>query len=260
MTMLIAVLSVIIMAACVPLVILKPKWVFYIFLTYATFGSIFTGYIYASNNLGLPRTWTPTDALSWLTLLAALFVPRERQYGAGLLGKCMIIMAVISGIALIQGLVLHFNSALTYSRVVHFVAAMIFALRYFTNYSRVNGFLKFAAVLLLVMFAFHVLIRFGIYTPPSAELEFQTQLGGERGTRSLVPLLYLALISIAIGRLVSKVGSTLMSALMLLVGVAGIMLSETRSMYGAMGVIIVAAAIFIKGRVKTLVLYGLISF
>jgi hypothetical protein len=253
----IAVLCVIAIVICVPLVVLKPKWVFYAFLTFVTFSTLFTGYIYEAGNLGMPRTWSPADILAWLTLAAAFFVPRERQYGSGVIGKCFIVIVLVTVFSLIQGLLMHTYTAFTYSRVAYFVAAMIFGVRYFTNYSRVNGFLKFSVVLLLVMFFLHILIRFGVFTPPSGEIEFTTQLLGERGTYSLVPLLYLTLISIAIGRLVSKVGFSLISVVLLLVGISGVVLSETRSMYGAMGVLAIASLVFIRGRIRVLVTFSL---
>lgn len=255
----IAVLCLIAIVICVPLVFLKPKWVFYIFLISVIFHNILAGYINTAGNLGMPRTWAPADVLVWLTLAAVLFVPRERQYRSGVIGKCFIIIALVTVLALIQGLLMHTHTAFTYSRVAHFVAAMIFGLRYFTNYSRVNGFLKFSVVLLLVMFVVHILIRFGAFTPLAAEVEDPTQLGGERGTYSLVPLLYLSLVSIAIGRLVSKVGFAPISLLVLMVGIGGIVLSETRSMYGAMGVLAIASLLFVKGRARTLLAYGIVG-
>jgi hypothetical protein len=263
MATLIAVLCAITMAICVPLVVLKPKWVFYIFLIFATFSSIFGGYINEAGNLGMPRTWVPADVLCWLTLVATFFVNRERQFGTGIIGKCLIVLALMSGVALVQGFLMYTYTAFTYSRAAHFVAAMIFGLRYFTNYQRVRGFLKFSIVLLLVMFALHVLVRFGIFTPPVSDTDRVAQLGGmvgERGASSLVPLLYLALISIALGRILSKVGSVLVSLFVLLVGIGGIFLSETRSTFGAAGVIVIASLIFMKGRAKTLIAYGLGGF
>jgi len=262
MAILIAVLCAITILICVPLVVLKPTWVFYTFLFFVTFSSIFTGYINEAGNLGLPMTWAPADFLAWLTLFAAFFVHREKLFRAGVIKKCVIILALMSGFALAQGLIIHPRTALTHSRVTHFVAAAIFGLRYFTDYSRVMGLLKFTVILLLVMFAIHVGIRFGIYTPPVAEFERVVDIGGlagERGNRSLIPMLYLVLISIAIGRLVSKVGSIFTSVFILLVGIGGVILSETRSMYGALALLMLASVIFIKGRIKNLILYGLVG-
>lgn len=259
MSTFIAVLCLIAIVICVPLVVLKPKWVFYTFLISVTFHSILAGYIHTAGNLGMPRTWSPADVLAWLTLVAAVFVPRERQYRSGIIGKCFIILTLVTALALIQGLLMHTHTAFTHSRVAHFVAAMIFALRYFTNSSRVNGFLKFTVVLLLAMFVVHIFIRFGAYTPQVAEIEDTTQLEGERGSYSLVPLLYLSLVSIAIGRLVSKVGIAAISVFVLMVGVSGIILSETRSMYGAIGVLAIASFLFIKGRARTLLAFGIVG-
>jgi hypothetical protein len=255
----IAVLCVIAIVICVPLVVLKPKWVFYTFLVSVVFHSILASYIYSAGNLGMPRTWSPADILAWLTLAAAIFVPRERQYPSGVIGKCFIVIAILTALALIQGLLMYTQTAFTHSRVAHFVAAMIFALRYFTNFSRVNGFLKFSVILLLVMFGVHILVRFGIFTPRVAEIDASTQLAGERGTYTLVPLLYLSLVSIAIGRLVSKVGLSAISILMIMVGIGGIILSETRSMYGAMGVLAIASLIMVKGRLRTMVAFGIVG-
>jgi len=255
----IAVLCLIAIVICVPLVVLKPKWVFYIFLISVVFHSVLASYIYSAGNLVMPRTWAPADILAWLTLAAALFVPRERQCPSGVIGKCFIAIAILTALALIQGLLMYTQTAFTHSRVAHFAAAMIFGLRYFTNFSRANGFLKFSVFLLLAMFGVHILVRFGVFTPRVAEIEVSTQLGGERGTYTLVPLLYLSLVSIAIGRLVSKVGLTPVSVLVMMVGIGGIILSETRSMYGAMGVLAIASLLFIKGRVRTLLAFGIVG-
>jgi len=249
-------------AFCVPLVVLKPKWVFYIFLIAATFNSILAGYINRAGNLGLPLTWAPADFLAWLTLFAALFVHREKQFRSGVIKKSIIILVLISALSLIQGMILFPRDALTHSRVVHFAAAGIFALRYFTDYSRVKGFLKFCVVLLLVMFVFHLFIRFGIYAAPVAETGRIAEIGGlvgERGTRALIPMLYLVLISMAIGRLVSKVGFFFVSVLMLMTGLAGVVLSETRSTYGALAILLLASLIFMRGRIKNSILYALVG-
>jgi hypothetical protein len=257
----IAVLCVIAIAICVPLVVLKPKWVFYIFLISVVFHNVLASYIHIAGNLGMPRTWAPADILAWLTLAAAFFVRRQRQYPSGVIGKCFVIITILTALSLIQGLLMYTETAFTHSRVAHFVAAMIFGLRYFTNFSRANGFLKFTAVLLLVMFVVHIFVRFGIFMPRVAEIDVSTQLqlAGERGTYTLVPLLYLSLISIAIGRIVSKVGLSAISILMLIVGIGGIILSETRSMYGAMGVIVIASLLLIKGRFRTMVAFGIVG-
>ncbi|MCP4607227.1 MAG: hypothetical protein GY845_00740 [Planctomycetes bacterium] len=255
----IAVLCLIAIVICVPLVVLKPKWVFYIFLVSVVFHNVLASYINSAGNLGMPRTWAPADILAWLTLAAAIFVPRERQYPSGVIGKCFIVIAILTALALIQGLLMYTQTAFTHSRVAHFVAAMIFGLRYFTNFSRANGFLKFSAFLLLVMFGVHILVRFGVFTPRVAEIDVSTQLGGERGTYTLVPLLYLSLVSIAIGRLVSKVGWSAISILMIMVGIGGIILSETRSMYGAMGILVIASLLFIRGRIRTMLAFGIVG-
>ncbi|MHC4160320.1 MAG: O-antigen ligase family protein [Planctomycetota bacterium] len=255
----IAVLSILTIVICAALVPLKPKWVFYIFLTFMLFSQIFYAYIGTAGNLGLPRAWSPADFLVWLTLIAAFFVRPERKFPAGGIKKCLIILVLVTVFATILGFVRNFHDAFTYLRVAYFVAPMIFALRYFTNSSRVNGFLKFVIIVLLAMFAVQILIRFGIFTPPSAEIEFETQLGGERGAKSLIPLLYFILISIGTGRLLCKVGFGFVSVLILLVGISGIALTETRSMYVSLTALVMAMFIFIKGRVKGLVFYGLVS-
>ncbi|MBN2181656.1 MAG: hypothetical protein JW715_07060 [Sedimentisphaerales bacterium] len=258
MATLVAVLCVITIALCVPLVVLKPKWVFYIFLVVATFNSILAGYINQAGNLGLPLTWAPADFIAWLTLFAALFVHGEKHFRSGVIKKCIAILALLSVLSLVQGMLMYPRDALTHSRVVHFAAAAVFSLRYFTDYSRVKGFFRFCVVLLLVMFVFHIVIRFGIYTAPIAEADRNVEIGGlvgERGTRALIPMLYLVLISMAIGRLVSKVGFFIVSVVMLMVGLAGIALSETRSTYGALAILFMASLIFMKGRIKNVILY-----
>jgi hypothetical protein len=265
MAILIAIISVIIIAVSLFLVFIKPVWVFYIFLVVAAFNSIFAGYINQAGNLGLPATWAPADFLAWLTILAALFVPRVTYHTGSIIKKCIIILVGLSAIALIQGLFMFPRDALTHSRVVHFAAIAVFALRYFTDYNRVKGFLRFCVVLLLVMFALHIVIRLGIYQPPILENERIVTAGGligERGTNSLIPMLYLVLISIAMGRISAKIGLFISSVLLLLVGLGGVILSETRSTYGAVAILLLASLVFIKGRVKNSIIFvtvGLIT-
>ena len=128
----IAILCAISIILCVPLIFWRPKWVFYTFLFFAVFNSIFSGYINRAGNLGLPVTWGPADFLSIMTLMAAFFVPNESQFRSGLIRKFIIILGILSILSLVQGLAMYPRDALTNSRVVHFVAAGIFALRYFT--------------------------------------------------------------------------------------------------------------------------------
>lgn len=244
---------------CVPMAILKPKWVFYVYLTSVTFSRIFGGYVYAAGNLGMPRAWNPADILFFLTLFAAMFVHREKRFRAGTIEKCLLILSLMSIFSLMQGLLLHFHTAVSMSRMTHFIGAAVFGLRYLTSYSRVEEFLKFTCGLLVAMFVIHVLIRFAIYTPPTSETDLVSQLGGERGTNSLVLQLYLMLISVSIGRLVSKTGRSVVYVLTLLIGLSGIVLSETRSTFGAVGVLVLASAVFIKGRTKTLVLVCVVA-
>ncbi len=255
----IAFICILVMILSIPLILLKPQLVFYIFLFFKIFENIFGGYIAAANNLGFPRTWLPGDTLWFTTLIAAFFVQYEKRFDTDTVGKCLSIIFFISIFSLIQGTIMFFESALTYSRVIHFVAAIIFGLRYFTNYRRTNALFKFLIFSIIVMFVLQVLIRFGLFTPPISEQIKTTSLSGERGTYALVPLLYIALIAIAIGRLVTKSGSRTISFIAILASISGVLLSETRSTYGAVGVLFLSSMIFIRGRIKTLVLFGLMT-
>ncbi len=255
----IGILCAVTIVLCVPLMVWKPKWVFYIFLVSEVFDSIFAGYINQAGNLGMPLTWSPADFLSVITLFAAFFVRNETQFRSGIIKKCILVLAALSILSLIQGFLMYPRDALTHSRVVHFVAAGIFALRYFTDYLRVRGLLKFSFYLILMMFAFHILIRVGIYSAPINEAERVVEEGGlvgERGTQALIPMLYLILVSLAIGRFVSKTGWLLISIVMLLAGLGGIVLSETRSTYGAMAVLVISALIFMRARVKNTIVFA----
>ena len=254
----IAILCALSILLCVPLIVWRPKWVFYTFLVCAVFNSILSGYINESGNLGLPVTWGPADFLSIMTLMAAFFIPNESQFRSGLIKKCIIILGILSVISLVQGFFLYPREALTNSRVVHFAAAGVFSLRYFTDYWRVKGLLKFSVAIIFLMFVFHLLIRVGIYSAPINEAERIIGTGGlvgDRGTNALIPMLYLVLVSLAIGRIVSKTGYLFISIFMLLAGLGGIVLSETRSTYGAVAVLVLSALIFIRARIKNAVVF-----
>jgi O-antigen ligase len=261
----ISVLCLIVNLVCVPLTVLKPKWVFYAFLVSTTFGRIFYGYVSAAGNLGAPRAWQPADGLALLTIVAAFFEPpRDRRFAADLLEKGLIVMALISIFATVQGLTLQFiggaqYAAVGYSRVTHFAAAIFFGLRYFTSRSRVDAFIKFTVVMIVAIFVLHLMIRVNLFTPPTAEIEYETQLGGARGGRTVVLMLYLPLVALAIARITNRVGWAIVSAILLLMGVGGIMLSETRSMYGALGLLILASLFFVKGRAKSMLVFGIVG-
>lgn len=258
----IAILCAATIAFCVPLVIWKPKWVFYTFLVSEVFDSILAGYINKAGNLGLPLTWSPADFLSVLTFIAALFVHNESQFRSGIIKKCFIILAALSVFSLIQGFLMYPRDALTNSRVVHFIAAGLFSFRYFTNYSRVKFLLRFSFLVILMMFAAHILIRLGVYAAPINEADRIVEAGGlvgERGTQALIPMLYLIFVSLAIGRFASRTGSFFISIIMLLVGLGGIVLSETRSTYGAMAVLVIAALIFMRARIKNTIIFATVG-
>lgn len=255
----VAYICVLVLAVCMFLMVFKPAWVFYIFLVSVVYSHILYGYIEAANNLGLPRIWTPADVLVWMVLVATCFVPKTPGHHREFIGTCLKVLAIASGFALFVGLLRNYTFALTYSRVAHVAAAILFGLRYFTSYSRVNRLLRFIVILLISMFVIHVCIRYAILTPPIAVTEYTTELGGERGGRSLVPMLYLVLVSIAVGRLVCKVGFSLFSMVLLLIGIAGIVLGETRSTYGAISVLVSASVLLFRGRMKNIVIYGLVG-
>jgi hypothetical protein len=255
----IAILCAVVIALCVPLIFWRPKWVFYIFLVSEIFNSIFAGYVNQAGNLGMPVTWAPADFLSVMTLIAAFFIRKESQFNSGIIKKCILILTALSILSLIQGLIMYPRDALTNSRVVHFIAAGIFALRYFTDYSRVKGLMKFSFILIMMMFTSHILIRLGFYEAPINEAERVVEEGGlvgERGTQALIPMLYLVLVSLAIGRIAGRIGNILISIMMLIVGLGGIILSETRSTYGAAAVLVISALMFMRARIKNTIVFA----
>ena len=241
----------------IPLAVLKPKWVFYLFLASALFGNLIVGYIREAGNLGASRVWEPIDMIALSLLLATLLLPSQKGFPANTIKKCLIVIAAISIFSLALGLALYFHVALTASRQLHFAVVILFAFRYFTDTKRVEDFLRVVAVLAIVMFAVQVLIRFGVYSPPSAELQAAGQLAGERGEMSLTPSIYLMLVSMAIARFSSKKRPYTVAALLLAIGFLGVTLSETRTYYGGIAVMAMAALLMMPGRGKVLLIYGL---
>ncbi|MGQ9662699.1 MAG: hypothetical protein ACUVWX_10255, partial [Kiritimatiellia bacterium] len=254
----IAILSAVLILMCVPLVLFRPQWVFYVFLVTVVFDSIFNGYIEAAGYLGLPQSWRPADGLAWLTFLAAGVLRDGERARANLVAQSLMVVAVLSALALVVGFVRDFDSALSYSRVFYIVPAIIFGIRYLTSYDRFHQFMRFSILLLLAMFVLHLLIRFSLYTPPIvAHDSLGTQLRGERGGVSLVPLLYLVMLSMGTARLVSSTGSRFLTVAVLLSGILGLVLSENRSMYGSAAVLAVTTTLFIQGRFRILMIYSL---
>jgi len=253
----IAGLSAVTILIAIPLTVLKPSWLFYLFLICTVFANILGGHVYAAGNLGLPRAWQPGDVLGWLTLAAAVTLPRNDRLPPEVMKKCMAVIAILSAASLALGLVLYFDRALTHSRALHFVPAMLFAGRYLTNTTRINTFLRFTTSLLLLMFVVHVSVRFGVYTPPISREVTGGQLVGERGEDALALVLYLALISMALGRFGNQHGSRALSAVMLLTGLCGAALSETRTLYGAVAGLGLVAVLFVRGRIRSVIILAL---
>lgn len=266
MEVMIGTLCVLAVMLALPLAFFKPQWVFYMFLVSKVFDNILYGYVSHAGNMGMPRAWAPADFLWLLTLLAAFFVRPEQRADTNALKRCLILILVLQMLALFQGLVLQVTGilpymSLSYSRVVHFIAALAFGLRYLTSYRRVNRFIFFCILMILFMFVVHVAIRFEYYMPPMEEqIGGGEQLYGGRGMLSLAPVLYLLLIAIGVGRLVSKSGYVLFSFLILFVGFAGVALTETRSTWGAAVVLSISALFFVRKRLKVAFVYGLIVF
>jgi hypothetical protein len=259
----IAVIALLIIVISVPLIFLKPAAVFYLYLVSMLFSSIIAGYIIDAGKLGMPRAWSPADFLSVWTFFAALFMPRDKMFNSSVIEKILIVMGYISVFSLLQGFILNSGTVLRYSRVAFFVPALIFSIKYFTTGERVKSFFKFAVFILFFMFTLHVLIRLGLFTPPTSETDKAIVYGGlagETGTRSLVPLLYLVLIGIGVGRLSSKTGFTLFSAVIILVGIGGIILTESRSTYGATVVLAICSFIFMKNKIKAVVFFAAAGF
>jgi len=259
-------LCVLSVALALPLAFFRPQLVFYLFLTSKVFDNILYGYVSQAGNMGMPRAWAPADFLWLITLVAACFVRPESHAENNTLRKCLIMIFALVLVSYLQGLLLEIATsvpymALTYSRVVHFIAALAFGLRYLTNYRRVNHFLTFCVFMIFLMFVIHIAIRFEYYMPPTAEkIGGDSQLYGGRGVLSLAPVLYLLLIAIGVGRVVSKNGLPLFSLIILLVGFAGVALSETRSTWGAAAVLALSAVLFLRKRLKLAVTFGLIAF
>ncbi len=237
---------------CIPLVLLKPAAVFYIFIFFKVFENLFAGYIYAAGNLGLPRTWTPGDFLFWLTLFAAVFINNPKIFEKDRIEKSLYVLLLLCSIAMAQGLFLYAHSAFTFSRIFHFFAAFLFGIKYFTDYSKAKRFLIYTVFLVTLMLVVQVFIRFGVLTPPTADLGIHTTLLGERGTNTLVPLLYIPMVAIGMGMLINKKGY-IKSGFVLLVAGAGLLLSETRSTYGAVAVLLLCALLFGKNRIRNLI-------
>ncbi len=241
----------------VPAAVLRPHWVFYMFIGASAFGRLFYGYIDAVGNLGAPRTWQPSDLLFPLLLVAAFFQAAPRWTGSNVVRTSLLVMAVMSAFALAQGLVLHTTAALAFGRQTFVLAAILFGLRYLTTYRRVEALLRFIVLILMVTFVLHMLVRFAIYVPPTAEIEYETQLGGSRGTLTLLTNEYMVLLALGTARLVTKVRSRLMPAVMITVAAVGVMLSETRSLWASLAVMLMTSLLFVKGRAKAVLLYGL---
>jgi hypothetical protein len=245
--------------AAVPLVFIRPSWVCCLFLAHCLFSGILGSYINQAGNLGLPRACIPSDILALLTLLATLQIPAVPRERTTLTRTCLILMTVGAGLCLAQGLFLHFDTALTESRRLHFLVMALFGLRYFTDVPRIQAMIRFSTVCLCVMFVLQILIRFGLYTPPASAGLLTGQLAGESGEMSLAPPAYLGLVALGLARVACGVRSYLMSMVMLATGLGGVALAETRTLAGAVAVMLAASVVLAGGRIRTLVVCILLA-
>ena len=261
MAMFIALIAVSMVVVAVPLLMFAPVGVFYLFAASTIFGNILYGYVATVGNLGMPRAWHPADFLSILTILAAMRVTPDRTIPSSGITKSMRIVIILSVITLMIGFARYSTTTLPSLRYLHFLPALIFAGRYYTTEERFKSFIRFTVFILLIMFIVHLGIRFGVIEPPSTAREDTEvfQLGGARGGRSISPILYLALISIALGKLSSKTGKLIWICLLLLIGSTGIALSETRSLVASLGFLAIVALVFNRRRIKAMFVWGLIG-
>ena len=257
--MAVAIFCIAIVVICIPLVIFKPQAVFYIFIASTVFGAIFYGYIFDANNLGLPRAWQPSDFLWILVFFAAFFVKPEITRYPDTIKKCIAVVSVLLLVSIVQGLIRNPVHSITFMRIIYCTTAAFFASRYLTTAKRVQFFVHFVILLTILMFVVHVLIRYAIYTPPTARIDYETKLGGERGGSSLALVLYLLLLGIGTGRLSYKKASKLYSVVMLLVGLMGIFLSESRSLYGGLAVLVMGSVLFVKNKIKLVAAYAVVG-
>lgn len=228
-----------------------PAAAFYIFLIMDTFGVI-AAYNVAAVGLS-PISWTPGDFLCITTLIAAFLLPAPGEKDG--IRTCLQIILLMVVLCTVQGMTLHFRESLYVTRELHFAPALFFALRYFTSVQRVWKFLQFSSWFVVFMFVVHVLVRFGFYQMPGSEELIGSQMGTERGGVACVPVLYIALLSIAIARLATRTGLMPVSIAYILVAVAGVALSETRTLYFVVVLAGLVALLFTRRRAMVLLGY-----
>jgi len=257
MSLFVSLICVGVVVLAIPLTALRPHYVFYLYLVCIFLGNILAGYINAAGNLGMPRTWQPADVLALLTLAAMFLYHRDPRSPTDLIIKCLRVIAVLAAVGLAMGVIMYPKTGLAMSRHLFFIPAALFAGRYLVDANRLSAFLRFSAVVLLGMFVLHVLIRFGVYTPPVAQEMVTGQMAGERGDLSLALPAYLALLAMGLARMAGGGGSRIAAIVWLTAASTGILLSEARALYGAAAVTGLVSLFILKGRIQLVIALGL---
>jgi hypothetical protein len=229
-------------------------------------GSIFVrvihGFFNAAGYLGVGKEWSFLD-LMFLCLLVIVWPTARRppyEPGRGWLSVPLVGLSILAVIAFVVGMSRSDSlGALHASRRLLCLPVFFIALRVFTTPESITGFYRGIKWCMPVLLAAHVIVAFQIYLPPlPQEIEERVlSTWGEflRVEFYMAPLAYVVGAAIALCELLYRRGHVLFNATILTVCCLGVLLSQTRSYYLALAVIVAAALILIRGRLM-LVIWG----
>jgi hypothetical protein len=235
-------------------------------LLFFVLGSVFVrvihGFFNAAGYLGVGKEWSLLD-LMFVCLLVVAWpgAPRSPyEPGRRWFSVPLIVMSVLAMIAFVVGFSRSDSlGALHASRRLLCLPVFFIALRVFTTPQSVTGFYRGIKYCMPVLFVAHVLVAFRIYLPPlPQEIEERVlNTWGEflRVEYYMAPLAYVVGASITLCDLLYRRGHVLFNTTILTVCCMGVLLSQTRSYYLALGLIVAAALILIRGRLM-LVIWG----
>lgn len=222
------------------------------------------GYYDATGYLGTGKSWSFLElmylcliALAWPTSSPAPWTTKSRSVDRPM----MILTALVVLGFLVGGLRPSATGVLGYSKRFLFILTFFVAARILSDPASLQSLYKAIKVFVIPTFILHVLLASGVFVPPLPEAALERLTGGytdlSRVESLLSPAFYLVALAICLTEILYRRGGVLFNWIIVSLSAIGVLLSQTRSYYLAMGAIVVGALVMLRGRIKLAVMVAL---
>ena len=238
-------------------------YVLIFFAVLSTITPIIEGYYLTTNFLGVGKQWGFLDVMFiCLILIAWRTAPRQnRRQSNNRFYFAMWIIVGLTAIGLIVGLSRpEARGVLNYSRRFLFAPIFFVAARILTDVTSVEKLCNVIKWFVIPFFLIHVGIAFNIYHPPLAQETLdRVALEGVdfyRVDYLMAPILYIMAACITLSNIMYDRPKKISNWFVLVVSVSGVLLTQTRSYYFAMGLVPLLAFILLRRGKGKLIIYG----